>query len=67
MFGHGSSGRDRLIRPVDPVRMELYGAVTDERLALLRRQAADLSAATGLTIRAVAGVEPAVRPSGRQA
>ena len=58
VFGHGARARDHLMRPDDPIRFELYGAVTDERLALLRRQAADLSAVSGLAIQVVAGSEP---------
>ena len=58
VFGQGSRGRDSLIRPVDPIRFELYGAVTDERFALLERQAAHLASASGLEVRAVIGTEP---------
>ncbi|MEM7444902.1 MAG: DUF2927 domain-containing protein [Pseudomonadota bacterium] len=58
VFGPPSRARDRLIRPVDPIRFELYGSVTDERFALLQQQAADLADVSGLQVHAVIGTEP---------
>lgn len=59
VFGPGERRRNSLIRAVDPIRIEVYGATTDQQMALLQAHGADLSAVTGLPVSVVMGVEPA--------
>jgi len=59
VFGPDSRRRSYLIRSVDPIRLEVYGAITEDRMDLLQAHAVDLTLVIGLPIQVVGGSQPA--------